>query len=182
MVTIKYLKSTVAAWLGGIWAHIISSCCSSDVVMMVCNFGYLWNQERPRVPCFHPLSCSAWKRSSRISMRLGAAPGHFSRVVEGRDCALDSFGHFIQLNIVAVIPPHTPERLTSVNITRECCIFSGLDKRENLKEQPQWENGSCFHQMTFSPARIWSLIQCKSRTSTPSVCILARVDLIHFSF
>lgn len=62
-ITVKYLWSTVAAWLGGTWAHRISSCCSSDVLMMLCSLGYLWNQERPGAPCLHSFtrSCSsAW--------------------------------------------------------------------------------------------------------------------------
>lgn len=114
MATTKHLESTVAAWLGGIWAHRNSSWCSSDVGMRVRNLGYFWNQWRPTVSLASRSRSSTCHRSSLINMRLGKTPEVF-RGASSWACTLVSWVHFIQLNRGMAVKADSPENWTNKN-------------------------------------------------------------------
>lgn len=108
MAPAKHLESTVAAWMGGIWAHRNSSWCSSDVGMRVRNLEYFWNQWKPRALwaslCSRSSSLasrsrsSTCHRSSLINMRLGTTPEVFRDAASSWACTLVLWDNFIQLN------------------------------------------------------------------------------------
>lgn len=120
MAATKYLESTVATWVGGIWAHRNSSWCSSDVVIRVCNLGYVGNQKRLRdlwaSLCSRSLASRSYsstcQRSSLINIRPAMTPEVFGGFASSRGCTLDSLDHFIQLN--KDIVPISPVKLKKI--------------------------------------------------------------------